>query len=113
MTTTINTARATGTAPPRRRNALPLSYRLAVLSRLGAAALGGYALAIALPALLSRVLPMPRAEAVMTSLLLSFAIYVCAVLWAFAARNAYRAWLGLLAPALACGMVWWLLGVQQ
>jgi hypothetical protein len=40
----------------------------------------------------------------MAATLLSFTIYVCAVLWVFAARSAARAWLGLLLPAaaLAC-----------
>ncbi|MGT2490831.1 DUF3649 domain-containing protein [Cupriavidus basilensis] len=39
------------------------------------------------------------AEAVMTASLLSYAIYTGAALWAFAARSARRAWLGLLAPS--------------
>lgn len=34
---------------------------------------------------------MPRGDAVMAAVLLSFAIYVAAIVWAFAARSALRA----------------------
>ena len=86
------------------------AYRLAVLSRAAAAAVGGYAAAAALSILLSRVLPMPRAEAVLTAMLLSFALYAGAVVWAFAARNPRTVWLGLLGVAGSCAGASWLLG---
>lgn len=74
-------------------------YRLGVASRSVAAIVGGYVLAALVTMLLSVSLPMARSEAVMTATLLSFAIYTCAVLWAFATRSALRAWLGLAIPA--------------
>lgn len=84
-------------------------YRLSVLSRIAAAALGGYALATTLSILLSRMLPVPRAEAVMTGMLISFAVYAGAILWVFATRTASRAWCGLLIPAAACAALWWMI----
>lgn len=71
-------------------------------SRTAAAALGGYALANAVAALGAVVLPLTRAEAVTWTTMAAFLIYLVAIVWAFAARSASRAWLGLGAPALAC-----------
>lgn len=82
----------------------PLSrYRWAVASRAFAAGLGGYALSAAFTAALAlALLPMlPRVDAVMLATLLSWLVYACAIGWAFYARNAWRAWVGLLLPALA------------
>jgi hypothetical protein len=76
--------------------------RLALLSRVLAAAAGGYGLAAAASIFLSRVLPMPQADAVLAATLISFAVYAAAILWAFAAPSAKAAWLGVLAPAVAC-----------
>ncbi|CDG81722.1 putative membrane protein [Janthinobacterium agaricidamnosum NBRC 102515 = DSM 9628] len=74
--------------------------RLAVASRALAAICGGYLLAALVTALMAAGLPLARAEAAPSATLLSFTIYACAVLWVFAARSAWRAWLGLLTPSL-------------
>lgn len=74
-----------------------------IASRVGAAAFGGYALAAAVAGFLALALPMPRAEAVMTGTMVSFAVYVGAVLWVFAASSAGRAWLGLAVPTAFFG----------
>jgi hypothetical protein len=85
----------------------PPGYRLAVLSRVAAAVVGGYALAAILPILLSRVLPLPKAEAVLTAVLLSFVVYTCAILWVFAVRTAGRAWSGLMvANGVGAALCW-------
>lgn len=76
-----------------------------VASRIVAAIVGGYALANAVGVLLTRTLPMPLADAVLTATLASFALYAAAVLWVFAARSARLAWLGLLVPAGVCGLL--------
>ncbi|AXQ29354.1 DUF3649 domain-containing protein [Solimonas sp. K1W22B-7] len=76
-----------------------------VLSRLIAALLGGYALSAALAAVLALHLPLERSEAVLVGTMLSFLVYVLAVMWAFAARHALRAWSGLLAPLLILALV--------
>lgn len=76
-----------------------------VLLRALVAMLGGYALANAAGILLSYILPMPRSDAVMTSLLASFAIYAAAVLWVFSVRSLHTAWIGVLLPTLVLAIV--------
>jgi len=83
-------------------------YRWAVASRVGAAALGGYALASATAACLAVWLPMARADAVLTAMLVAFAAYAIGATWVFAARNAWRAWAGMLGPALVLAALCWL-----
>jgi len=88
------------------------SQALSIASLAGAAIVGGYALASAVAVFLGAVLPLPRAEAVLAATLLSFAIYTGAVIWVFAARDARRAWLGLLLPAALLTLAGlWLPGV--
>lgn len=68
-----------------------LSDRAAVAGRVVLAAGGGYGVAGLATALLSLILPMPRAEAVTTATLASFAIMVGIVVVVFAARSLGRA----------------------
>lgn len=92
---------------------LPMSYRLAVTSRVLAALFGGYLLAALASICLSLWLPMPRAEAVVSGMMTSFLVYLVAVLWCFASRSAWQAWLGLAVPGLvlaACGGLGYWLG---
>ena len=79
----------------------------AVVSRVIAAIVGGYVLANLCSIVLSYLLPGTRANAVGIALMASFLIYVCAVLWVFAAQTAWRGWLGLLLPCLLCSLVIW------
>jgi hypothetical protein len=76
-----------------------------VASRIGAAALGGYAFTYAATACLTVLLPFPKTEAILTVAMLSFALYTGAILWAFGASTPARAWLGLLAPAAVCAAI--------
>ena len=78
-----------------------------ILLRAIAALFGGYALAHTLPIALFAALPMVRAEASLFAIQLSFVVYAVAVLWAFAARRAWQAWMGLLVPALLSGVLGW------
>ncbi len=71
-----------------------------VLSRLLAALFGGYALSAAMTAVLALHLPLERNEAVLVGTMLAFVVHALAVMWAFAARHALRAWSGLLLPTL-------------
>jgi hypothetical protein len=81
-----------------------MMYRLGVASRAVAAIVGGYALS-ALAATVSAIyFPGTRAEAALFGMLLSFVIYTMAVMWVFAVRSAWRAWLGLLLPAIPLAM---------
>ncbi|MFJ4348781.1 DUF3649 domain-containing protein [Pseudomonas sp. NPDC089401] len=84
---------------------LPLSYRLAVASRSLAALLGGYLLASLGSVCVALLLPMPKVDATIIGLLLSFVFYLLAFLWCFACRSAWRAWLGVLLPSLALALV--------
>ena len=67
----------------------------AVFARAMAAVFGGYAFTYAFTACLARLLPLERIDALLVASLPMFVIYTLAVLWAFAARDAWRAWLGL------------------
>lgn len=76
---------------------------LPIVSRVIAAALGGYVLSSATAACLALALPLARSEAVLTGTMVSFIVYVCAVLWVFAASSAWRAWIGLILPTIMLG----------
>ena len=82
-----------------------LAYRLAVTSRTLAALFGGYLLAALTSVCLTQWLPMSRADAVVTGMLLSFLAYLGAVIWCFACRTALRAWFGILLPAAVLAAV--------
>lgn len=99
--------------PGKRGVAVSPRWRLAVASRVAAAVIGGYLLAALSSICLAQFLPLPRAEAVVLSMTLSFLVYLPAVLWCFACRTAWRAWWGLLLPSAVLGAVYatarWLL----
>lgn len=78
-------------------------YRREIALRVLAAVFGGYALANVVAVILSFLLPMSTSNAVMTSLLLSFAIYTAAVLWVFSVKSVHKAWLGLAVPGVVLG----------
>lgn len=69
---------------------------------------GGYALSAAAAMFLGVALPLPRAEAVYTATMLSFAIYTGAIIWAFSAASR-TVWPGIVLPALLLGGGAWLL----
>ncbi|WP_095077727.1 DUF3649 domain-containing protein [Pseudomonas sp. Irchel s3h17] len=91
---------------------LPISYRMAVTSRVLAALLGGYILAALASICMGLWLPMPRAEAVLSGMMTSFLVYLVAVLWCFACRSAWQAWSGVMVPSLVLaaliGLGYWL-----
>lgn len=91
---------------------LPVSYRLAVTSRVLAAVLGGYIVAALASVSLSLWVPMARVDAVVTGMMTSFLAYLGAVIWCFACRTALRAWLGLAVPSLilaaVAGLAYWM-----
>lgn len=66
-------------------------WRLASL--IGAALIGGYALAIALSFFLGGVLPVPLSEATLIGHLLGFVVYAAAIIWVFTLRKPGKAWL--------------------
>ncbi|MDH0862937.1 DUF3649 domain-containing protein [Mitsuaria sp. GD03876] len=86
---------------------MPWRYRAAVASRAVAALGGGYALASALAAAvalhLQPLLSDNRAEATIAGVMLGFVAYAVAIMTAFTARSAWRAWAWVLGPALLLG----------
>ena len=80
-------------------------HRKQVTLRVVIAILGGYMLANVASIFLSYLLPMPKSDAVMTGLLLSFAIYAAAIMWVFAVRSFHKAWIGLAVPSLVLGII--------
>jgi hypothetical protein len=91
---------------------LPISYRLAVTSRVLAAVLGGYVVTALASVCLTSWVTMVRAEAVVTGMMASFVVYLLAVIWCFACRTAWRAWFGLIGASLVlaalCGLAYWM-----
>ena len=81
-----------------------------VPARLLAAVAGGYLLAQWLPLALTEALPLDRVDRVALALLLSFVVYVVAMLWCFSARSAWRASAGLALVGLPCGALLLALG---
>ncbi|RZJ26520.1 MAG: DUF3649 domain-containing protein [Haliea sp.] len=82
------------------RGSAALTYRLGVASRTVAAILGGYVLSALVATVSAIYYPATRAEAAIFGMLASFVIYTLAVMWVFAVRTAWRAWLGLLLPSI-------------
>jgi len=78
---------------------------LQILSRSSAALLGGYAFSYAATACLARLLPLSPGDAVIVATLPTFIFYTLAILWAFASRDALRAWapLAVAAPLALVG----------
>ncbi|AXM95512.1 iron transporter [Pseudomonas plecoglossicida] len=78
---------------------------LQILSRCSAALFGGYAFSYAATACVARLLPLSPGDAVIVATLPSFLFYTLAILWAFASRDALRAWapLALAAPLASIG----------
>ncbi|MFV3326653.1 iron transporter [Pseudomonas sp. NY15372] len=84
-----------------------LSTSLGILSRSAAALLGGYVFTYAFTACLARLLPLAPADAVTVATLPAFIFYTAAILWAFASRDALRAWLPMaIATPLAMAGFW-------
>jgi hypothetical protein len=88
-----------------------LRYRLDVSARALAAIAGGYALAAGVNVALALALKNtgPREEVVMLATMPSFLVWAGAIVWAFAARNVWRAWAGVMIPAAVVAAAVWLL----
>lgn len=76
-----------------------------IVSRTLAAWVGGYLFTYAFTAALARLLPLDNVDSLIVASLLSFVIYTLAILWAFAARHQWSAWMGaaLALPLAAIG----------
>lgn len=82
----------------------------AVVARVVAASLGGYALAVASAYFVARVLPTSRAEASTAASIIAVLIMPTAAVWAVAAPSAWRAIGGVTLAVALLGGGAWLLG---
>lgn len=82
-----------------------VAYRWSVLSRIVAAAAGGYALVNLAHLGLMAILPVDDYKALLFSMQTGFLYYTGIVIWCFAARTAARAWLGLALVALPLALI--------
>ena len=105
-TVTSSSAKPAVRQPKARPAGVSLAYRLAVASRFMAATFAGYLLASLFSMCITLWVPLPRAEAVMTGMMLSFLAYLGAFIWCFACRSAWRAWGGVLLPCAILGMAY-------
>ena len=80
-------------------------YGWRLFSLVCAALIGGYVLATAAGIFLGGALPDSRGPAALTGMMVSFAVYVGAIIWVFSVRRPARVWTGLiLASALLAGL---------
>jgi len=91
---------ASRSVSPRVRRPIGWHDRLAVASRATAGILGGYALAAFFTTTVALLSQSPREEAAYLGAVPSFLVFALAIVWAFAARTAIRAWAGIGLPAL-------------
>ena len=90
---------------PGKSGRVTAGYRWAVASRSVAALFGGYLLAALTSVCVTQWAPMPRADAVLSGMMVSFLTLLVATIWCFACRTAWRAWLGILLPGALLGAV--------
>ena len=88
---------------PAVRNRRCARYRVNVTARALAGSVGAYAVVATLGAFLARALPMARAEAVMTAMLVALLLFPVVTIWAFLTRSPGRACCGVIALATAFG----------
>lgn len=86
-----------------------INPRFWVFSRIVVAMFGGYALATSSSLLLGQLLGelVGKYQAIHISLMLSFLIYACVVMWVFSVNSAKKAWLGLIAANVLCLALTW------
>jgi len=77
-----------------------------IASRTAAAIVGGYIVANTVAFVVAAAMPMSEADAVLVAMQVSYLFYAFAVLWAFAAKTARRAWTGLSGTALVTLLIW-------
>ncbi len=81
---------------------------LNIAARTGAAIVGAYLLASAVAAATAVFMPGSRLDAALAGTMLGLVVFAVAALWAFVARSALRAWIGMVAPAAVLGLAVWL-----
>ncbi|WP_193075192.1 iron transporter [Pseudomonas sp. FME51] len=83
---------------------LSIHYRLQVASRV-LAALACYGLTSLIGIVLALLWPIPQAQAVLSSIMLSFAIYAALILWVFSVKSLRTLWLVLVIGSAVFGLL--------
>lgn len=83
--------------------------KLAVISRVIAAIIGGYVFSNLLSILLSYFLSGSPANAVMTGMVVSFSIYGSVVIWVYSVKSLRQVWQSLLITSSVCIIIIYLL----
>lgn len=83
--------------------------KLPVTSRVLAAFFGGYILATSISIAVARIFSGAQSEAVISAVLISFIVWLLAIIWSFYSKTAKMAWFGLVLPSVAIGVVTWLI----
>lgn len=79
------------------KNAAIWRDSLHIGNRCLAATFGGYLLSAVATILFAQILPLSQVDRVLTAMMLSFAVYTCAVIWVFSVKSTWRYWLDLFA----------------
>lgn len=83
------------------------AYRWNIVARIFAAIILGYILANTASVFLGFILPMTKVSAVLTALLLGFALYTCIVMWIFHVNSMKKMWWSLaIAIVVTAGGSW-------
>jgi len=80
-------------------------YRKQVGLRIVLAVVGGYILTNLLSVFLSYSLPLSKSDSVVTTSLLSFAIYTSLIVWIFSVKSLRHVWWGLAVPGVVLGVL--------
>lgn len=81
------------------------NYRWKITWRVMLAIIGGYVLTNQISILLSLLLPIPKSDAVMTALLLSFIVYSVIVIWVFSVSSLKKVLWGMTGAILSTGVL--------
>ena len=84
--------------------------RLSLMARVLAATVGAYGLSLAAGICISFIAPLPRADAVLLGLLVSFVVMLATILAIFAHGSVPRIWVALIGAAAILGGASWLIG---
>lgn len=87
---------------------LTIRYRLHVASRV-LAALACYGLTSLISIVLALLWPIPQAQAVLSSIMLSFAIYAALIMWVFSVKSLRTIWVTLVISSALFGLLAWML----
>ena len=96
--------------PGRAARACGWPYRANVATRALAGTLGAYAVAAMTAAMLARILPLSRAEAVTTATMIAYLVAPAVTVWSFLARGPVRAMAGAIVLTLALAIIAWYAG---